>query len=427
MEPADPGDGRVDCCIAGAGPAGAVLALLLARAGVTVVLLEKHSDFLRDFRGDTLHPSTLQIMDEIGLADELLKLPHSKVDRFEVPTNAGPVPLLDLRRLRTRFPFIAFMPQWDFLSFITARAARYPSFELRMNATATGLVFDARGTVTGLTYAGPAGDARVSAQLVVAADGRHSALREAAGLSSRRTAPPVDVVWFRLTRKRSDPAAIQGRTGAGQFLVFLYRGDYWQVGAGIPKGGMRALKERGLDDFRRRISIAAPEFSDRVDEIRDWTDIKLLEVRADRLRRWWRPGLLCIGDAAHAMSPVGGVGINFAVQDAVVTANQITGPLLRRAVTAHDLAGVQRRRQLPTAVVQLFQSLAQRGMGFALRRTDQQAVAPALLALLPRIPVLRDLPGRFMAFGVVPVHVNSDHQDRDRTASPYVECRSRWR
>jgi len=361
----------VDCCIAGAGPAGAVLALLLARAGLRVTLLEKHGDFLRDFRGDTLHPSTLQIMDELGLADELLQLPHSRVSRFEVPTSAGPVAVLDLTRLRTRFPFIAFMPQWDFLTFVVSHAGRYLGFQLLMNAEATGLLTDSGGGVTGVRYTDTSGEHTMHSTLVVAADGRHSALRAAAGLPSRHTSPPVDVLWFRLSRRTEDPDVLFARAGAGQFLVFLYRGDYWQVGAAIPKGRLPTMQARGIQAFRAAMAAAAPDFTDRLDEIRGWEDVKLLEVRADRLRRWWRPGLLCIGDAAHAMSPVGGIGINFAVQDAVVAANRLVQPLRRGWVSDADLRSVQRARQLPTAIVQSFQSLAQRGMMLMLARSTR--------------------------------------------------------
>lgn len=395
----------VDCCIAGAGPAGALLALLLARAGLRVTLLEKHGDFLRDFRGDTLHPSTLQIMDELGLADELLQQPHSKVSRFEVPTSAGPVAVLDLTRLRTRFPFIAFMPQWDFLAFVVSQASRYPGFQLLMNAEATALITSAAGAVTGVRFTDPTGEHEISATLTVAADGRHSALRAAAGLPSRHTSPPVDVLWFRLSRRPEDPSVLFARGGAGQFLVFLYRGDYWQVGAAIPKGRLPQLQAQGMATFRAAIAAAAPDFADRLDEIHGWDDIKLLEVRADRLRRWWKPGLLCIGDAAHAMSPVGGIGINVAVQDAVVAANRLTAPLRRGSVSDQDLRSVQRARQLPTVIVQAFQSVAQRGVMLILSGSARPVRAPAVLTVLPHVPILRTLPARFLAYGIVPVHV----------------------
>jgi 2-polyprenyl-6-methoxyphenol hydroxylase-like FAD-dependent oxidoreductase len=306
-----------------------MLGLLLARNGVDIVVLEKHGDFLRDFRGDTIHPSTLEIMDELGLAEQLLCLKHTKAPRLRFRTPQGSVTIADFRRLKTRFPYVAFMPQWDFLDFVTKEAARYPNFRLEMNAEVKELV-EEDGAIRGVRYEAPDGTHEVRAPLTVAADGRHSRVRERSGLEVIETGPPIDVLWFRLPRREGDPEESSGYIGAGKVLVFINRGDYWQTAYVIPKGADRRVREAGLEAFRRSIGEAVPYVADRTGELRDWEQVKLLSVQVDHLRRWHRPGLLCIGDAAHAMSPVGGVGINLAVQDAVAAANALAGPLRTR-------------------------------------------------------------------------------------------------
>jgi len=324
-------DRPVHCCIAGCGPAGAVLGLMLARQGVRVSVFEKHGDFLRDFRGDTLHASTLEIMDELGLADRLLERRHSKVERFQIPTRSGYAILGDFPRIPGKFPYVAFMPQWDFLDFVTTEAKKYAGFELRMNTEVTDLLMKG-GAVRGVRWRDADGEGETRAELTVAADGRNSALRGQAWLESKPTAPPIDVLWFRVPRHDGDPDGVFSRGGNGQFLIFLNRFDYWQVGAAIPKATLGEIHASGLDAFKSALGPVAPDFADRFAAIEAWDDVKLLEVRADRLRRWWRPGFLCIGDAAHAMSPVGGIGINYAIQDAVAAANILTEPLLRGAM-----------------------------------------------------------------------------------------------
>src|SRR5918998_5344451 len=334
---------RAACCIVGGGPAGAMLGLLLARKGVDVLVLEKHGDFLRDFRGDTIHPSTMEIMDEIGLADRLLLLPHTKASQLRFRTPRGAATLADFGHLKTRFPYLAFMPQWDFLDFVTDEAGRYPNFRLEMNAEVRELVEEG-GVVQGVRYEAPDGIREVRAPLTVAADGRDSRVREQAGLEVIGTAPPIDVLWFRLSRRAGDPEEPIRYIGGGRFVVLINRGDYWQVGYVLPKGGDQRVRAAGLESFRRSIGEAVPELADRTGEIEDWGQVKLLSVQVNRLKRWYQPGLLCIGDAAHAMSPVGGVGINLAIQDAVATAN-ILGPLLKRGpVDVEHLALVQKRR-----------------------------------------------------------------------------------
>jgi 2-polyprenyl-6-methoxyphenol hydroxylase-like FAD-dependent oxidoreductase len=391
----------VDCAVAGGGPAGILLGLLLARRGVRVLVLEKHADFLRDFRGDTIHPSTLEVMDDLGLSDRLLRIEHHKESVLQFGFGSERATVADLRRLPTRHRYIAFMPQWDLLEFLSTEAARYPGFELRRSAEVTGLIEEG-GVVRGLRYRGTDGDHEVRARLVVGADGRRSRVREAAGLVPGSSSPPMDVLWFRISRRPGDEAPF-GQIGGRSLLVMLNRTRYWQLGYIIPKGADRTVREAGLAAFRSRIAELAPFLADRVEEIDSWEHVHLLTVESNRLRRWHRPGLLCIGDAAHAMSPVGGVGINLAVQDAVVTANLLAGPLRSERLTEGDLAAVQRRRQLPTVVIQLFQAQAQRFvLGPVLRGRN-----PRALRLLGRLPLVRDLPARLFALGVRRAHVRS--------------------
>jgi 2-polyprenyl-6-methoxyphenol hydroxylase-like FAD-dependent oxidoreductase len=396
---------QTDCCVVGGGPAGAMLGFLLARAGLDVVVLEKHGDFLRDFRGDTIHPSTLEVLDELDLADEFLALGPNLTPVLQGHTPLGTVGL-DFRRLPTRFNYVAFIPQWDFLRFITEQAARFWGFHLRMNAEAYDLISDG-GQVRGVRVREAAGELEVRAILTVAADGRSSVLRKRAGLPVVATSPPADVLWFRLPRQPRDPEVAQARAGAGGVLIMLNRGDYWQTGYTIPKGALQRLQAAGLPNLRAAIAERAPEYADRVEELRSWDQLRLLTVQADRLRRWYLPGLLCIGDAAHAMSPVGGVGINFAIQDAVEAANQLTEPLRAGRVDVADLAAVQRHRAWQVRLMQFMQARALEGALRLAAPTPSRRPAPAslLLAAFPKVPWLRDLPARVVGLGFRRVHV----------------------
>jgi 2-polyprenyl-6-methoxyphenol hydroxylase-like FAD-dependent oxidoreductase len=397
---------RTSCVIAGGGPAGMVLGYLLARAGVPTIVLEKHEDFLRDFRGDTVHPSTLEVMHELGLLDEFLTLPHSRVDHISMQIGRDRVKI-ELVDLPTVCKFIAFMPQWDFLDFIADKARRYPGFDLRMRTEATGLI-EERGRVVGLRARAAGGDIDVYADLVVGCDGRHSVVRREAGLPSDDLGAPMDVMWFRISRRPADGDEVIGHIEKGCMLVMLDRNDYWQCAIVIPKGSVAEVKARGLDEFRATLARLAPfDVRDRLGEIADWDAVKLLTVTVDLLRRWYRDGLLCIGDAAHAMSPIGGVGINLAVQDAVAAANLLADPLRRRAVTPATLGRVQRRRRWPTRVTQQMQILLQnRLIGPVLRKEGGRPRAPLIMKLL-QWPLLRRLPGRFFAVGVRPEHVHT--------------------
>jgi 2-polyprenyl-6-methoxyphenol hydroxylase-like FAD-dependent oxidoreductase len=395
---------RATCCVVGCGPAGAMLGLMLAREGVDVLVLEKHADFLRDFRGDTLHPSTMEIMDELGLAEGLLDLEHTKAPRLEARLPGRTVTVADLGRLKTPYPYITFMPQWDFLDYVTGEAERYPNFRLEMNAEAKGLILE-DGTVRGVRYETPEGPREARALLTVAADGRSSPFREQAGLKMVRTSPPIDVLWFRLSRREGDPEDTFGYAGNGRFMAVINRGEYWQIAYVIRKGEYQNVLDAGLTAFRRSVGEAIPEFAGRAGELQDWEAVKLLSVQANRLRRWHRPGFLCIGDAAHAMSPVGGVGINLAIADAVAAANALAGPLYAGRVRWRHLAAVQLRRELPTRAIQAFQSLAQRRVvSSALGPEGAPSIPAPARALLSLRPV-RDLPARIIAFGVWPEHI----------------------
>ena len=396
---------QVHCCIAGGGPAGVMLGLLLARHSLDVLVLEKHHDFLRDFRGDTLHPSTLEIMAELGLADQLLHRPHTKVPVLRLQTPQGVLPLANFRHLKTRYPYLTFMPQWDFLDFLAGEARRCPGFRLLMDAEVREVITD-DGIVRGLGYQARDGWHTVRALLTVAADGRSSWVRQQAGLSLIETSPPIDVLWFRLSRRPDDPAEVALRVGGGHVLIFIDRSDYWQIAYVIPKGANEQVRAAGLATFRQSLRRLAPDLGDRVDELRDWEQVKLLTVQANRLRRWYRPGLLCIGDAAHAMSPVGGVGINLAIQDAVVAANMLAGPLKAGQVQVRDLAAVQRRRTWPTRIIQAFQAALQQRVTAPALRPDATPQLPTATRVFLALPLLRDLPARLIAFGVWPVHVH---------------------
>ena len=387
------------CCVAGCGPAGAVLAFLLARAGIEVFVLEKHGDFLRDFRGDTIHPSTLEILDEVGLAERFLQLPHSRVRGLTLRTSTGEALEFSLDGLPTKYPFIAFVPQWDFLNFITAEARRYPAFRLLMNAEVTDVVRE-DGVVRGVRYRAADGEHEARALLTVGADGRQSRTRDALGLPSVSASPPMDVFWFRLSRRPQDQPGVQAVIGPGHLVVLLDRGDYWQVGYTIPKGEADRVRERGLEDLRRSLASVVPALADRVAELQNWEQIRLLTVRADRLTRWFAPGFLAIGDAAHAMSPVGGVGINVAVQDAVTAANILWKPLRAGAVAVRDLAAVQRRRELPVRLTQAMQEFMQRQLLARNLAARGRPVVPPLLRLALHTPGLRGVMPRLVALGV---------------------------
>jgi 2-polyprenyl-6-methoxyphenol hydroxylase-like FAD-dependent oxidoreductase len=397
---------KTTCCIAGGGPAGVMLGFLLARTGVPVVILEKHKDFLRDFRGDTVHPSTLEMMHELGLLDEFLKLPHSQVDHVSMQIGADAVKIA-LIGLPTVCKFIAFMPQWDFLNFIAEHGKKYPGFDLRMRAEATGLI-EEDGRVVGLRAKSEDGDIEIRADLVVGCDGRHSTVRERAGFKSDDLGAPMDVMWFRMPRQAGDGAEVVGHIERGRMLVMLDRGDYWQCAFVIPKGSIEAVKARGLDKFRATIADMAPfDVRGRLDGIKSWDDVKLLTVAVDILRQWWKPGLLCIGDAAHAMSPLGGVGINLAVQDAVAAANILAEPLRRGAATEETLAAIQKRREFPTRMTQRVQLVLQNNLiGPALQGEGGRPKAPLVMKML-QWPLLNRIPARVLALGLRPEHIGT--------------------
>jgi len=397
----------VRCCIAGGGPAGMMLGHLLARAGVDVLVLEKHADFLRDFRGDTIHPSTLELMHELGALDDFLKLPHQEVRQLGAYVAGERIPIADFSHLPTRCRFLALMPQWDFLNFIAARAtARYPAFRLWMRADVTDLIEEG-GRIVGLRVTTERGPQEVRADLVVAADGRRSLVRARAGLPVRDLGAPMDVLWFRLSRKPEDPGDTMGYFDPGRIFITINRGDYWQCGHVIPKGGAEALRRGGIETFRERLAGIAPFIRDRVGELRSWDDVSLLTVTVDRLERWYRPGLLCIGDAAHAMSPIGGVGINLAVQDAVAAANLLAEPLRAGRVTTEDLARVERRRLLPTRITQWIQVVVQRRVIAAVLAGRLPSRPPLPLRLVARFPVLRRIPARLVGMGIRPEHIHT--------------------
>jgi 2-polyprenyl-6-methoxyphenol hydroxylase-like FAD-dependent oxidoreductase len=391
---------RADCCIVGGGPAGMVLALLLARRGVRVILLEEHEDFERDFRGDTIHPSTMELMDELGLADRLLQLRHSKISTLALQTPRGSVTVADLSRLETKFPYVTFMPQARFLEFLAHEAQRYPGFRLVMGAAVQELIEEG-GVVRGVRYRGRDGWHEVRGLLTVGADGRFSRLRRLAGFEPIKTSPPMDVLWFRLPRRPDEAHGGFGRIGNGHMLILLDRDEQWQVAYVIPKGTYRQLRDAGFASLRASVAELMPELADRVDQLDDWTRVSLLSVESSRLKRWYRPGLLLIGDAAHVMSPVGGVGINYAIQDAVATANILATPLKAGRLRLRDLAAVQRRRELPTRLIQAAQSFVQQRVVAGALGRQRPLAPPALL----RLPILRDLPARLVAFGLWPVHL----------------------
>jgi 2-polyprenyl-6-methoxyphenol hydroxylase-like FAD-dependent oxidoreductase len=393
----------VRCVIAGGGPAGMMLGLLLARAGVPVAVLEKHADFLRDFRGDTIHPSTLELLHELGMLPEFLRRPHQEVQQLSGQIGDTVVPVANFAHLPTQCRFIALMPQWDFLDFLAEEARRFPAFRLEMQAEVDDLVI-ANGKVTGVRATTPDGELAVHADLVVGADGRHSTVRARAGLETIDLGAPIDVLWLRLSRRPDDPAQTLGRFDAGRILVMLNREDYWQCAFVIRKGGFDEIRRRGLSWFRDEIARLAPHLRDRTGELADWSDIKPLTVAVDRLRVWHRPGLLCIGDAAHAMSPIGGVGINLAIQDAVAAANILAAPLQHGTIADDDLRAVQRRREFPTRATQRVQVLIQNRVIGRVLQSDKLS-PPLVLRLLQRLPYLTRFPARLIGIGFRPEHI----------------------
>jgi 2-polyprenyl-6-methoxyphenol hydroxylase-like FAD-dependent oxidoreductase len=394
------------CVIAGGGPAGMMLGFLLARAGIDVTVLEKHGDFLRDFRGDTIHPSTLELMHELGLLDAFLKLPHQEVSRLAFQFGAERIPMVDFSHLPVRCKFVALMPQWDFLDFLADRGRRYSNFHLLMRTEAIDLISDG-DRVTGLRARAPDGEIEIHAALVVGCDGRHSTVRERAGLSSEDVGAPIDVLWFRLSRHNDDTEETGGHIEAGKMMVMLNRGDYWQCAYVIPKGGIEAVKREGLAAFRDRVVELSPWMADRIGELKSFDDIKLLTVTIDRLRQWHRPGLLCIGDAAHAMSPVGGVGVNLAVQDAVAAANILAEPLRAGFVTNEHLAAVQRRREFPMKLIQWVQVVVQNRLLSPALSSRERPKPPLALKLIQWLPFLRRIPARVVGLGVRPEHIET--------------------
>ena len=382
-----------------------MLGYLLARAGVEVLVLEKHGDFLRDFRGDTIHPSTLEVMHELGLLDEFLELPHQKVYELNAQVGEMRLTIADFRHLPTRCGFVAFMPQWDFLNFLAEKAARYSGFKLMMEAEVTGLVEES-GRVVGARAKTPSGEIEVRADLVVGADGRSSIVREKAGLKVKEFGAPMDVLWFRLRRTAADPATTIGRFATGRIFIALNRGDYWQCGYVIAKGQFEEMCRQPFETFRAAIVKLAPYMKDSVQDLRGWDDVKLLTVRVDRLLEWFRPGLLCIGDAAHAMSPVGGVGINLAIQDAVAAANVLFEPLRDGQLALDHLRRIQKRREWPTRVTQGLQVAVQRRIIARVLVETGPLKPPLAVRLLAKIPYLRRIPARIVGLGIRPEHVD---------------------
>jgi len=404
------------CCVVGGGPAGMMLGFLLARAGIDVIVLEKHADFLRDFRGDTIHPSTLEVMGELGLLDEFLQLPHAKARTLGANFAGMQFEFVDFSHLPTRCKFVALMPQWDFLNFLAAHGRRYPSFHLHMKAEASDLIEEA-GRVVGLRAQTPDGDLEIRADLVVGCDGRHSTVRARAGMKVEDLGAPMDVLWFRISKQPGDPIESMGRFEAGRIFVLIDRGDYWQCAYVIPKGGIDEVHRVGLDAFRGHVAASVPPFTGRVGEIKDWGQVKLLTVAVDRLATWYKPGLLCIGDAAHAMSPIGGVGVNLAVQDAVAAANLLWEPLSSGRPSDTDLARVQQRRMFPTRVTQAVQVFLQNKVISRALQMRGKLDIPWPVRALARIPLLRRVPARMIGLGVRPEHMRMPQRAAIGTAA----------
>jgi 2-polyprenyl-6-methoxyphenol hydroxylase-like FAD-dependent oxidoreductase len=397
---------RIDtrCCIAGGGPAGVMLGYLLARAGIDVVVLEKWPDFFRDFRGDTIHPSTMEALHELGLLDSFLQLRHSKTRRLTGHIGGEAITLADFTRLDVHCPYVAFLPQWDFLNFLTAEAQKYSTFRVRMQTEAVDLIEEG-GRVAGLHARSDGPELEIRAQLVIGADGRHSTVRERAGLEVQVLGAPIDVLWFRLSMRGTDAEQSLGYVDDGKFMVLLDRGDYWQCGFLIEKGGFEDIRARGLQAFRADVAKLVPSLCDCVEELTDWDQVKLLSVAVDRLRRWYKDGLLMIGDAAHAMSPVGGVGINLAIQDAIAASNVLVPAFERGAPTQADLAAIQKRRMAPTRMTQHLQVLVQDRVLRPVLRSSGHLTAPWPVRLFDWLPILQRVPARAIGMGFRPERV----------------------
>ena len=407
---------RVRCCIVGGGPAGMMAGFLLARAGVEVLVLEKHADFLRDFRGDTVHPSTLELMYELGILEAFLQRPHQKLSRIGAQIGVTGVQVADFSHLPTHAKFIAFMPQWHFLNFLGERGSAYPEFQLRMQTEAVDLLHN-NDIVSGVRAKSPTGELLVHSDLVIGTDGRHSTVREKAGLTVLDKGAPMDVLWLRLSKQESDPGQSLGRIDRGRMMVMINREDYWQCAFVIPKGTTGQIKARGIENFRGEIARLVPYLRNRVAELKDWSDVNLLTVKVDRLEKWYKPGLICIGDAAHAMSPIGGVGINLAVQDAVATANILATPLAAGEPLTPFLQHIQDRREFPTRITQRIQIFAQDRVISKVLGGDKPIQVPAVLKLMQHWPILQRIPARAIGMGARPEHVRtSDVHGQQRRA-----------
>jgi 2-polyprenyl-6-methoxyphenol hydroxylase-like FAD-dependent oxidoreductase len=395
------------CCIVGGGPAGMMLGYLLGRAGVETLVLEKHADFFRDFRGDTVHPSTLQVMDELGLIDDFLKLPHQQLQKLDGKFGEASIRVADLSRLNTKYPFIALMPQWDFLNFLRESGKKFSSLKVMMNADATDLIWSGK-TVAGVKVTNPDGPLEIRADLTIACDGRHSTVRQQANLELEEFGAPMDVLWFRAGKGPDENESVFARVEAGKMMVTFDRGDYWQCAYVIAKNQYDAVRARGLDAFRDDVIGMAPILKAGMAEVKSWDDVKLLTVAINRLKRWTLPGLLCIGDAAHAMSPIGGVGVNLAIQDAVATANLLAAKLARGCPPEDELDAVRRRREFPVRMTQKMQIVAQNNIiSVALKQGDRPLRVPLVMRVVNAVPWLQGLTARFVALGVRPEHVHS--------------------
>jgi 2-polyprenyl-6-methoxyphenol hydroxylase-like FAD-dependent oxidoreductase len=393
---------KTTCLVVGGGPAGMMLGYLLARSGVQTILVEKHGDFLRDFRGDTVHPSTTELLHELGILDEFLRnVPHQAMDQLGIGVNGQTFDLVDFRRLPTACKYVVLAPQWDFLNFLAAKAERYPSFRLEMNTEATGLLWE-DDRVVGVTAQTAGGPLEIRADVTVACDGRWSVMREQSGLPVIEFPMPIDVLWFRLPRTDSAPETL-GYMGGGQMVIAIDRGDYWQCGTIIDKGGFEQVEAAGLPQFRSKIALAAPFLATSLESLTDWDQVKLLSVRANRMRKWWLPGLLCIGDAAHAMSPVGGIGVNYAIADAVAAANSLAGLLRNGRVSDDDLRAVQKRRQGPTRIAQRLQGAQTTNLA----RLSKADPPLWMLRLLSQSAPVKRLLGRIMGLGFRREHIRS--------------------